>query len=284
MRLSFAKLFCLTLLSLASTVHAQSLNSPESVEYDAANQRELISNRGAGQILARDGAGNLSVFVSSASSVAGLEIVGAVLYANIGGTLRGYRLSDAVEVVTVPIAGATFLNGITSNGTDKLWLSDFSVRRLHEVTIGAAGATVTTLVATTPNTPNGLSYDRANNRLLVASWGGSASIYEYRFATQTYQVLLNTTFSNMDGLAVDCLNRLYVSHWGNPASSIQRFAQPLTSTSTASLFVGSGLSNPADITFDAANGRILVPNAGNSTVSASAVSECAPGNFANGFE
>ncbi len=271
-------------LSLPMAAFAQTLSGPESVEYDIANQRELISNRGSGEILARDATGTLSVFVSGVSGVAGLEIVGSVLYANVNGTLRGYRLSDAALVVSMPVSGATFLNGITSNGSDKLWLSDFSMRRLHEVTLSAGGTSVSTLVATTPTAPNGLSYDRVNNRLLVASWGANAAIYEYRFASQSYQLLLNTTFSNMDGLAVDCLNRLYVSHWASPASSIQRFDPPLTSTSTATLFVGSGLSNPADITFDSANGRILVPNSGNSTVTATSVSECQSVNFANGFE
>jgi sugar lactone lactonase YvrE len=270
-------------LTLISNLSAQSLSGPESLEFDSTGNRYLISNKTAGQILARDAGGTLSVFTDDPVSPAGMEIMNNVVYVADGGSIRGYRLSDAVRVVNFAIPGASFLNGLANNGSNKLWASDFTTKKLHEIDVtDPLNVTQTTLVPATGNTPNGVLWDAVNNRLLVVSWGSNASIFAYRFSDQNYAALINTTFGNMDGIAVDCQGRTYVSSW-SPASTIKRFDAPLTASSVASNFVSAGLSNPADITFNSNSGDIAAPNAGSNVISLHATG-CGNIILANGFE
>ncbi|MBL0014739.1 MAG: hypothetical protein IPP30_13900 [Flavobacterium sp.] len=93
----------LLLIALLSTSnYAQTLNGPESIEWDAVNSRWLIGNKGNGTILSRSEAGILSNFVTGIpSGPYGIEILGNVLYACEGGFIRGYDLTSGNTVFTL---------------------------------------------------------------------------------------------------------------------------------------------------------------------------------------
>lgn len=252
--------FCLVATTLSLPLAAQSLSGPESLDYDATGARYLISNRSAGQILARSAAGTLSVFTDDPGSPAGLEIVGAD-----GGFVRGYRLSDAVRVVNHMVTGATFLNGLSSDGGTRLWASDFSGQRLHELDLGSFPTiTHTTPITATGFQPNGLWWDRRNQRLLMVSWGSNARVFSWLPGQSAANLIVQTSFSNFDGVVQDCTGAVYVSSWG--AAAILRTPAPINAQSSFTVFAGSQV-NPADIAYTPGLGEIAVPNAGNSTLS-----------------
>jgi sugar lactone lactonase YvrE len=261
-------LISLGLVLASGAADAQVLSGPESLEYDAERTRYLVSNRAAGEILARATDGTLSLFTTDPSAPAGMEIVGNAVYVADQGRIRGYRLDDATPIVNHLIPGAVFLNGLASHPDgSRLYASDFnsSNQRLLQIDIGdPANVTHQVLLATTPFTPNGLAYDAANNRLLVVAWGANARIAAYDFASQQLVTLTNTSLGNIDGVAIDCDGSVYVSSWS--AQAVRRFDAPLQLNSPPLNFV-AGLSNPADITYTRALGEIAVPNAGNSTLS-----------------
>lgn len=268
----------------AGSVQAQTISSPESIEYDVARDRYLISNRGNGEILAQSAGGTLSNFTTDPNSPAGIEILGNTLFVADGARVRGYDLDTAQVVMSQDIAGASFLNGITSNGLDMIWVTDFSARKLHQINVANLAAPVlTTPVASTPNQPNGVLWDARNNRLLVLSWGSNAAIYQYSFGNANYSVFVPSTAGNFDGLAFDCDGNLYFSSW-SPSARIKFAAYPLSANSTISDFVSSGLSNPADITYNRVTHQIAVPNAGNSTITQHPVANCAGVLFRERFE
>lgn len=255
---------CLLLALSGAPLAAQTLSGPESLEYDAAGERYLISNRSAGQILARAANGSLSVFTDDPASPAGMEIVGAHVFVADQGRIRGYRLSDAVRVVDYPVTGATFLNGLSSDGDTRLWASDFTGQRLHQIDIGnLAAVSHTTPITATGFTPNGLWWDRLQQRLLIVSWGANARVYTWQPGQSSASLLVQTTQGNFDGVVVDCDGAVYVSSWG--AAAILRAPPPFTAQSSFSVFAGSQ-SNPADIAYTPGLGEIAVPNAGNSTL------------------
>jgi|CXWL01.1.fsa_nt_gi sugar lactone lactonase YvrE len=261
---SLLALVCLGLVP-ALPAAAQSLSAPESLDYDAAGGRYLISNRGAGQILARSSAGVLSVFTDDPSTPNGLEIVGDTVYVADGTFVRGYRLSDAVRVVNYQISGATFLNGLASDGATRLWVTDFSGLRLHEVDLSQ----LPTVSHTTPLnpigfTPNGVWWDRRQQRLLIVSWGSNARVFGWQPGQPSATLIVQTSFSNFDGVVQDCDGAVYVSSWG--AAAILRSPAPLTAQSVFTSFAGAQ-SSPADIAYTPGLGEIAVPNAGNSTLS-----------------
>ena len=280
-RTGFVSLAMLALLA-AGGAFGQSLSGPESLEYDAANTRYLISNRGAGQILARASNGTLSVFTDDPVQPAGMEIVNELVFVNDQGRVRGYRLSNAERVMDYPIPGATFLNGMASDPVgQKLWVTDFTNGRLIQVDISQlATPSHQVLVPDTGFSANGVWFDRLSQRLLVVSWGSNAGIFSYGLVQGGFTRLVSTTLGNFDGITADCDGQIYVSAWS--AQGIRRFARPLVNDSLPEVFV-SGLSNPADITFNAALGEIASPNAGNSSLSFHATT-CAGVLFRDRFE
>ena len=253
----------LTLLALPCA-WAQTINSPESVRYDAANARFLISNRGAGEILARSAAGVLSTFTTDPVSPAGIEIVGNLLYVADGSRVRSYRLDTAERIADYAIPNSLFLNGISSDGANRLWVSDFSGSAVYELDLTTPATLSHRLfIGGLAFSPNGLRFDAANQRLLIVTWG-TGRIFKANLDGSGLIQLVAVGSSNLDGVVLDCDGAVYVSSWG--AQAIKRFEPPLTTTSISTDLV-TGLSNPADIGYAPDLGQIASPNAGASTVS-----------------
>jgi sugar lactone lactonase YvrE len=267
------------LAPLASAPQAQVLTGPESLEFDHRSGITYVASKDADQILARAPGGSLSLFKQlpvGTPSPHGLRIAGDTLYVAFGAAVLGFALADATATPAIPIAGAGFLNGMASDGRDRLWVSDFSTRRIHAIDLSAAPPVVTTLVAHTVFVPNGLEYDATGNRLLVAGWGGSARLAQVPLATGTIADLHTSALSNLDGIARDCAGNLYVSSWGS--SALLRFDVPLFTT--APVVVLPGLSQPSDIRFVRHGGAVLVPNYGSDSL-ASHATDCL---YGEGFE
>ncbi len=233
---------------------AQTYSGPESVEYHARLDRHLVSNTSGGRgILARAADGTLSTFTNAPASPYGIELLAGTLFALDSGRVKGYDIDTAAPVLDLPLTGASFLNGITSNGVDTLYVSDFSGRQLYTINVANLAAPVVSApVSTGSFTPNGLVYDRAGNRVLVATWNGSARILAFDpVAGSTPTTLIQTSLTSIDGITLDCNGSIVVAAWsgcGTSGGCLRRFDPPFTTTSPA-LVVANGLSNPADIDF-----------------------------------
>jgi DNA-binding beta-propeller fold protein YncE len=278
--------FCALLLIPAVGV-TQTLSNPESIEFHARMNRTLISSTNNGSILARDAAGTLSLFSAAPVSPYGIELLAGTLFVLDSGSVKGYDIDSAAEVMNLPLSGAGFLNGITSNGVDTLYVSDFSNKTLYTVDVSNLGAPQQSApVSTGSATPNGLAFDRAGQRVLVATWGSNARILSLDLVPgATPATLINTTLGNIDGITLDCNGAIVVAAWsscGTSGGCLRRFDTPFTLTSTAQVLV-NGLSSPADIDYDWVSANIAVPQSGNNTVSFHA-SGCEPALFASDFE
>lgn len=249
-------------------LNAQSYSNPESVEYDASQDRYLVSNTNSGQILARDQVGNLSVFATlTGSGPHGLEIQDSVVYACNGNRVRGFDLSSGAQVFDLNLNGS-FLNGITSDGTF-LYVTDFGASKVFKVDV--ANQTFTTLVGNTNGTPNGIVYDSSLDVLWVVFWGSNAAIKQYTPDIGSLSSSFNTGLTNIDGVALDCFNNLFVASWSPdqitqyPVGSQMGTPMPWT------------VSNPADIDYDSVNNKICIPNTNTNSVSLETVANCATG-------
>lgn len=251
-------LLFLVVLSQTNTLIAQ-YNGPESVEYDPVGDRYFVSNTGDGTIKQRAQDGTVSAFTTVTPSPYGLEILGDMLYACSGGTLRGYALDSGTPISALGM-DATFLNGITTDGT-YLYVTDFSAQKIYRVDVTAN--TFSTWVANTAGTPNGIAYHAASDQLLVAFWGANAPVKAYDRATATLVGTVATTLTNIDGIAVDCMDMVLLASWS--PDRITRYEHGLLSPVFENLMV-PGLNNPADIDFDVVNNRVCIPNSGSNTV------------------
>lgn len=251
--------YILLLLSLLPlSLFAQSLNGPESVEYDHISNRWFISNSAAGNIVYRDGAGNLNTFATGISpNPYGIEMCLGNLYAACGGFIKGFDM-NGTQIFNVN-TGGSFLNGLAHDFNGNLYATDFNGFKIYKIST-LTGA-VSTFVSGLTAKPNGIIWDQINNRLVFVSWGTNASIRAVSFADSTVSVLSTSNMSNCDGIATDGQGNFYISYWGG--QSIRKYTNDFSSFTTV---VSSGLSNPADIYYSIYNDSLGVPNSGNNTV------------------
>lgn len=224
----------------SALVFSQTLNGPESIEWDQDQTRWLIGNKGNGTILARSENGTLTNFVTGiASGPYGIEIMGDVLYTCQGGVIRGYLLTTGATVFTLNL-NATFLNGLTSDGDRFLYTTDFTAKKIFKIDV--VSVSFTTMASGLAKTPNGILYDGENNRCVFVTWGSNAPIMAIDLTTNAISTVLATTLSNCDGITRDRCGNYYVSSWGN--NRLNRFDASLTGTHTV---LPTALSSPADI-------------------------------------
>lgn len=251
-------LLFISYLLISNFSFSQSFSGPESVEFDMANNRYLVSNRGTTKSIQSAVPGQApTLFSSNVGSPAGLEILGGKLWACDGARIKSYDLTTGILVDNVDL-GATFLNGITNDGIKFLFVSDFSAKKIYR--FNTETLDYFEMVANTVSTPNGMWYDGANNRLLFVNWGANAPIKAVSLIDSTLSTVANTSLGNCDGIARDAAGNYYVSAWSQQA--IYKFDTNLTNP----VAVVTSLSNPADIVYNLTNDTLAVPNSQNNTV------------------
>jgi hypothetical protein len=249
----------LFILVSAFALNAQTLSGPESIEYDAANNRYLISNTSSGQILARAANGTLSVFKSGISpSPYGLEILGNRVYACCGGFIKGFNLETGAQEFNLNLGG-TFLNGITTDGFGNLFATDFTAKKIFRIKINTNS--FTTMASNLGQSPNGICFDQANNRLVFVNWGSNAPIKSLSLSDSSVTTLASTSLGNCDGIVWNGLDTWYVTAWSG--QKVMRFDANFLNAPT---LVQSGLNSPADIDYNLEGDTLAIPNSGNNTL------------------
>lgn len=243
---------------------AQTPSNIEAAEYDSSENRWFISNN-TSLLETSDGGTSYSYF-GDATASHGMEVIDGHLFALGNNVIRAYDLESAELIGSHSIPGAGFLNGMGSR-TQELVVSDFSNGRLHRVDISdPANMTSSVLIANTGTTPNGVVIDEANDRAIVVNWGGSASIIAVDLTTEVQStVVANTGLGNLDGVDMDGQGRFYVSSW-SPAR-ITRYSNDFGVSESVVQGAGSGLANPADISYSIETDTLGVANSGNGTPS-----------------
>jgi hypothetical protein len=250
--------FSASLLLIAG--YAQTYNSPESIEFDYANNRWLIANNSGNNILARNSTtGAMSVFAACPGGPHGIEIVNDTLYVCAGGNLKGFNVNTGASVFTKSL-GATFLNGITHDNSGNLYLTDFTAKKIYRFNMATRAFNV--YVPTLTKSPNGIIYDQPNNRCVFVNWGTNAPIMAVSLVDSTTSTITATTLGNCDGIAKDGAGNYYVSSWN--LNGISKFNNAF---SGAPVTVVTGLNSPADIFYNTVTDTLGVPNSGTSGTS-----------------
>lgn len=233
--------------------------TPESVLYDEQADVYLVANIN-GSPTAEDSNGFISR-VSPLGDVIELkwiegEINSLELNAPKGMALtsRGLYVTDIDRVhlfdrvtgeliQTFPVTGASFLNDVTSDDTESVYVSD---SRGGSIFMLKSDGTIQTVIPTGGMmNPNGLAVWEGN--LYVASGTGIFSIQDGS-ATQEFTL----PEGSLDGLVFLDADNVLVSSWA--ASAIYHVSRDGTA-----IEVLSELESPADIGLDTVRGLILVP-------------------------
>ena len=244
-------LFLLAFISLE--ISAQ-FSSPESVEFDAPRNRYIVASTNGGGNLYSVVPGSAPVlFTSAVSSPYGICIVGDSVYVcDNSSYIKVFNLNTGAAAGSIN-TGGSFLNGICTDFAGNIYATDFSAKTIYRMSI--ATQQVNLYVANTTNTPNGIVFDPFHNRLVVASWGSNAPIRAVSLSDSTISTIKTTTFTNIDGITIDQDGNFYIAEWGGDKAYF--FDSALLNPP---LLVVSGLSNPADISYNQLRDTLAVPN------------------------
>jgi len=247
---------------IAAPTLAQTPSNIEAVEYDPNGSQWFVSC-GASTMLSTSDLGDSWDFFGSANATHGMEVMGEVLFVIDNNLIRAYDINTAEQIGTASVAGASFLNGMGNDGDGILIVSDFGSGRILKVdATDPADMSVSTLVGNTGSTPNGIVVDTENGRAVIVNWGGNADILAVDIESGVLTTIVNGTgLGNCDGIDMDSDGRYYVSSWS--PNRITRFSNDFSQTETV---VSSGLSSPADISFDETNHILGVANSGSNQV------------------
>ena len=235
-----------------SLLLSQNYQSAESVEYDPINNQWLVSN--GSRIIADDGEGNLSYFGTGNASH-GLEVLDNTLFAVASNAIKGYDLTSEEEIMNLQIPGVSFLNGLTNDGANTLWVSDFSAGKIYSIDVtDVSNPSYIEIVSNTGGTPNGVLFDEANNRLLFVTWGSNAKIKAVDLGTNEVSTLVTTSFSNIDGIDDDSEGNYYISSW-SPAR-ITKYNNDFSISETVDT---PGLNSPAHIGYSQSTDVLGIP-------------------------
>jgi hypothetical protein len=254
--------FLLALLFTVSSgnIWSQSLSGIESVEYDPINHRFLVTN--SSSIVIVDGNGSPTGYFGSGAANYGMEVMGSALFGIYNSSVKAWDLTSGLQLGSVNISGAQFLNGMASDGNHTVWVTDFSAKKIHEIDFSdIANPVATEVVSNTVTTPNGICYDGVNNRLVFSAWGSSAKIKAVSLTDYSVTTLVTTTLSNIDGIDNDNNGNYYVSSWS--PTRITKFSSEF---SVNSIITAPGLGSPADICYAEEIDTIAIPNVSSSTV------------------
>ena len=109
--------------------------------------------------------------------------------------------------------------------------------------------------------PNGICYDQANNRLVFVNWGSNAPIKALSLSDSLVLTLATTNLGNCDGIVWNGLDTWYVSVW--TGQKVMKFD---ANFAAGPILVANALGSPADIDYNLEGDTLAIPNSGNNTL------------------
>jgi len=261
---------------LVATTMAQDsthLSHPESVISDG--QFLYVTNMGkGGDPTARDGDGYISklsldgkVIDSSFGDVKlnapkGTAIVRGMLYVADINRIMGFELINGRKLVEINLgsAGTNFANDLAVKDAFTLFVSATDIGKVFEVNIRSGNVTAVADV----KGANGLTYDKATNRLYVCSFnfenmqGGEIGVVSWKNQVPAYEKI-DGIQGAFDGLALIDDHTLIVSDWGamdHPAGFVEKFD---ITTKKVTKLDWPVIFGPADFYYDAKGNRLIIP-------------------------
>ena len=251
----------------AKTATVGGFQTPESVLWDSTLDVYFVSNIN-GSPVAKDGNGFISVvepagtirdsiFIKGLNAPKGMAVVGDTLWVTDIDVIRGFNARTDAPVATVAIPGAVFLNDITAAPDGSLYITDTAIR------FGAQGPehvgtdkifrvapdrkVSVALESDSLGRPNGITWDRANDRFIVVPFG-TGKFFSWK--PDQAPTTLATGPGQFDGVEI-AGNAIWVSSWAD--SSVYRYVDGQGTN------VIKGVPSPADIGYDAKRHRVLIP-------------------------
>jgi hypothetical protein len=245
--------------------------APEAVRYDPDQDVYFVGNWGPGPASATDNNGyisrmkpdgqieNLKFIAGGTNGVVlhaprGMYIVGDTLWVADADAVRAFSRHSGAKLATVDFSTLDrgFLNDVAADATGTVYVTDTGRNKLYKV----QGANGPTLVVSDSalGSPNGITWDAANNQFIIVPFGGFNGIRAWSPGATTVTVVGTSTGAKYDGVEVLSGGRVLVSSQAD--SSLHLFS------GREGHAIIHTLGPPADIAVDTKRNRVAVPVVG----------------------
>ncbi len=250
--ISFLTIFIIVVLNI---VNGQNLFSgPECVSFDSLNNRYIVCNWTDGNVIAVDSAGNHSYFVKGLGHAYGNCILDSTIFVSNGTSIFGFNLFNPEDTLfTMQVPAAQQMDGMTTDNNHNLYVVDVVKAAIFKINL--INKTSTIFATGLSTRPQDVIYDEKNNRLLVCSWYSNSPIQAVSLNDSSVTDLVNTSYGNCDGLAMDENGNVYFSTWTN--NSIYYYDSTFTNPP---IKLSGGHSGPANICYNFRDRKIIVPS------------------------
>ena len=212
-----------TILVMACIIEAQDLlDEPQKIVIDSDRDRLLVSNFGNGALVQIDSDGIQDDFIPNAGFVDGMDIVDNVVY-GVGDdcTFMAYDLDTEEQLfnITFPGSGnpANYLSSVVSDSTGHLFISCPNLDTIYRFRISDQSFWVFAQ-DNDLNRPNGICFERENNRIVVIDDSSFGSIiHAISLSDSTVTTLMTTFFDRPDGIVRDVNGEYFVGGYYLPA-------------------------------------------------------------------
>ncbi len=236
----------------ASRSGSAKLDKPESVAFDPVSELFLISNVGSGSIVAMDNEGKFTDFMPKAfKAPKGLLQKDGLLYVTDPTQIHVVDLSQASIIETYQIQGAVGLNDIAISEDNLLYITDTAANCIwiYDPDTGTQEKIISPLL----DKPNGIVYDRPRWQMFVVNNSKHSPVLSVDIRDQSVSIFMDTLYSNLDGITIDNLGRIYFSSWSE--EMIIQIPQEQNRT-IADL---KGYKGAADIYYHEPGNELIVP-------------------------
>lgn len=246
----------LTLCTIAALIIVQlsgtKLNKPESIVYDPIGNRFLISNAGSGSIVAMDSKGKYQKYMSKAfNSPKGLALNNDMLFVCEPTRVVAVDVSEAKIVDNYEIPGARALNDIALDEYGVIYVTDSAMNCvwIYNPKDGKTEKVTNPLF----DKPNGIYYDRPRWQMFVVNFADRSPILSLDVRDKMVSIFMDSVYSQLDGIAVDDLGRIFISSWA------EQMIIEIPQEQNRFLVRKTGLKTPADLYYYLPTNELLIP-------------------------
>ncbi len=188
------------------------LDKPESVAYDTVGERFLISNVGNGSIVAMDNDGKMSTYMHRAfKSPKGILLKEGKLYVTEPTQIQVVDVAEASIIDSYPIEGASGLNDIAITEHGLLYITDTMGDCVY--VYDPVTKTQEKIISPLLDKPNGIVYDLPRWQMFVVNHSTHSPILSIDVRSKDVSIFMDSMYSQLDGIAIDDLGRIYFSSW-----------------------------------------------------------------------
>jgi len=232
--------------------HGGVLNQPESITYDANGKQFLISNVRGKSIATMTPEGKYGVLLKEGlKAPRGIMARDNSLYVADLKTLQIIDIAKAKIVQSIDIPEAKMLNDIALDKTGLVYLTD----TIANCVFIYNPETKTTEKVQSPllKSPNGIVYDMPRNQMFIVGFTKRSPILSLSTLDRSVSIFIDTIYSDLDGIAIDDLGRIYISSWAEDMV----FMIPQEQNRFVAQF--KGIKDAADFYYYLPNNELIVP-------------------------